>query len=359
MRLQIASVCALSIIGIVAASACGDDETTNPATTSTTTTSSTGGMGGGGTGPGGGGTGPGGMGGGGSGMATAEVLIEFDAMMGQQSEGLALTADSALVGFLPIGEIGEVDLATSMLTDWGSTAPFPMPGAGYLLGLAIDSNDNVYGGLASFSPAVLGGVYQWPAAGGVQATPWATDNAFFFPNGLAFDSNDILYVADSIGTIFEVNQQGNVQEWLSDPLLVGDMANCANAPTPLDIGANGIAITATDMYVANTNFGTIVRVPIEANGAAGVPEVLAGPDCTTLGGADGVWLDGTTLYVAVNAANAIVSVDVADGTVTPIFSGAPLQSPASIVKGSDGALYVTNAAFGMMQVPGLVKITLP
>jgi YVTN family beta-propeller protein len=356
MRRTIASVRALSVFGALAAAACGDSEPVEPTTTSTT--SSTGGGGAGGAGPGGGGSGGGGTGGtGGGNLATAEVLVEFDAMMGELAEGLAVRDDAAYVGFLALGEIVAVDLGNNMVTPFGSTAPIPMDG-GFFLGLAIDSADNVYGGLASFDMAVLGGVYQWPPTGGLQATPWAADNAIVAPNGLAFDADDTLYVSDSAGVIHTVDAQGTVSEWLSDPLLLGDAMNCMNAPTPFPIGANGIAVDAGNAYVANTNFATVIRIPIENNGNAGTPEVIAGPDCELLGGADGVALDGTTLYVTVNASNTVLAIDTANGNVTTIYSGMPLQSPASIAIAGDGSLIVTNAAFAPGQTSGLVRLTL-
>ena len=120
------------------------------------------------------------------------------------------------------------------------------------------------------------------------------------------------------------------------------MGDVAISTLPIPLGANGLVIHGNSAYVANTNFGRIVRVPILANGNAGQPEVFV-EDRQLLGGADGLTVDRTgTLYVTANSADAIVSVSPA-GRITTLASGGILQNPASIILwGND--LYITNMA---------------
>jgi len=289
----------------------------------------------------------------------ATVLVEFDVTMGEVAEGLAVTADTAYVGFAGTGEVVGVSLPGAQVTPFGNVPPYG-PNEAFLLGLLLDNSDQLYAGLAPFVPTVVGGVYRWPSTGGLAAVPFAADPAFAFPNGLVFAASGNLLVSDSSGVIHEVTPLGVVSEWLADPLLQGVADNCPNAVTPFPIGTNGIVVDGGNVYVANTNMATIVRIPVMGDGSAGTPELFAGPDCNTLGGADGLAIRDTDLYVAVNALNSIAIVSTSDGSISELYTGDPLQSPASVAFGGpDGNLYVTNAAFAPGQTSGLVEITMP
>ena len=88
--------------------------------------------------------------------------------------------------------------------------------------------------------------------------------------------------------------------------------------------------------------------------------MLAGPDCETLGGADGLARapDGS-FVVAVNRQNKVVRVG-ADGAVHTNVSGDPLDFPATVAyRGS--TLFATNFAFananaGKPATPGLLRV---
>jgi sugar lactone lactonase YvrE len=87
------------------------------------------------------------------------------------------------------------------------------------------------------------------------------------PNALTFDARGNLYATDSEdGTVWRFPRGGAGALWVRDDLLTGNPA----------IGANGIAfVPPRSLYVANTDFGWIVRIPIEKNGDAGLPKVVA------------------------------------------------------------------------------------
>jgi sugar lactone lactonase YvrE len=156
-------------------------------------------------------------------------------------------------------------------------------------------------------------------------------------------------VTDSAtGRILEISQAGNVKVWLEDPMLAGDKSACGGTGAPFAIGANGIVSDANSRYVAVTDFGRIVRIPIQANGMAGTPVVHI-ESCADLQGADGIALEAAGSIVVVrNGPSLTMSRISADGRqVTPIHVGAPLDGPASVVLegGATPRLVLTNSAF--------------
>ena len=190
-----------------------------------------------------------------------------------------------------------------------------------------------------------------------------------FPNGLDFIGNTLL-VADSGGTIYAIDPAGMATVWSADALLQPNLAACDAGP-PIALGANGIVHDANNVYVTNTNYGRIVKIPIVNDGGtdggvgtAGVASEIIG-NCT-YAGADGLVLDtrDNTLIVAVNIQNKIVRVGL-DGGATVIASGSPLDAPASVIIDSvDGGrrLLFTNASFFSAAdagLPGLLQLPIP
>ena len=179
-----------------------------------------------------------------------------------------------------------------------------------------------------------------------------------FPNGLAFASDGSLFVADSTGKIFRIAASGAVATWKSDPLLVGDPKACPGL-LPIPIGANGIVVTQTDVWVTNTDHGALIRIPIRGDGTAGDATAVVS-DCS-LAGADGLALaDDGSFVAAINGQNEIARIT-QDGKHSLIVSGKPLDFPASIVL--DGPItWVTDAAFvsaqtqGATPAPALVEV---
>jgi sugar lactone lactonase YvrE len=272
------------------------------------------------------------------------------------------------VGQATLGKIVKVSLPAGVVSDFGSipAAPPMTMNAGFMLGIALDAAKDVYVGFGGGDGmAVKNGIYKIPAAGGAVTAPWTSDPAMNFPNGLVFDAQGTLWVADSGGAIFKISAAGAVTRWLEDPSLSPAGATCAMGKVaPFPVGANGLVLSGSTFYVANTNLAQIVKVPILADGSAGAPSVFSGPDCDGLGGLDGLAADtdGSLLGVS-NPQNKLVRIG-ADGKVTTLVSGAPLDNPASIslatVAGAKAA-YVTNSAFfdAKTPAPGLLAYPLP
>ncbi|MDI1442642.1 SMP-30/gluconolactonase/LRE family protein [Polyangium sp. 6x1] len=335
---------------------CSDD----PAPASTESSSS----GSGGSGGNGGAGGAGGHGGAGGGSSAPEVVAAFDPMKGEYVEGLDIKDGVAYVGAVLTGQILKVDLATGAISPFGTMPAFPQNG-GALVGLTLGPDGAVYGALNITAPGgPQTGIYRVTAAGG-EATLFASDPAMIFNNDLRFDAEGNLFASDSMsGAIFKVDKDGTVSKWLDDMLLTPDPTICG-VETNFHLGINGFVRAGDAYYATNTDRASIVKIPLNADGSAGKPEVFLATDCATLSGADGIAVDPSTgdLIVAINYKETILRVGM-DKSVKSIASGEPLQSPASLVV-EDKNLYITNAAFAALASdpskakPSLVKLTLP
>jgi sugar lactone lactonase YvrE len=294
------------------------------------------------------------------GPTTGRLVAKFDAAAGELPEGFILTADSAFVGFAPTSKVARVDLATGLATPFGSL-PQPIVNMGFMTGMAQSASGEVYAGLASFVPEVQAGIYRIPKAGGA-ATLFAKDSALGFPNAITFDPEGLLWVTDSgSGSVFRIDADGQAVRWATGDALTGDKDACGAAGPGFAIGANGLVVEPDAVYVVNMDQATLVKIPRADTGEAGIPELLAGPDCDALGGADGLVRapDGSFL-IAVNRQSKIVQVT-SGGGVETVVSGAPLDFPATLAyRGT--TLYATNfalasASAGKSASPGVVQFS--
>src|SRR5262249_16106156 len=148
----------------------------------------------------------------------------------------------------------KVSLPDGKVSEFGSVPP-PPPNAGLVTGIALDRAGNVYVAAGSLVDAsvFLPGIYKIPPSGG-PGQLFAKDPRFPVLNGLVFDKHDNLFITDSgKGVVFMVTPTGEVEQWVADPLLLGDTQNPCAAGLGFPIGANGIAISGSSMIVANTD----------------------------------------------------------------------------------------------------------
>lgn len=301
------------------------------------------------------------------GSAKPTVLAKFDPVQGELAEGLTVLQGTPLVTFAPQGRI------VSVLGDGGvqDFATFAGAAGSFTLGLTVDPANNVYvavadtNGAAASTPAP--GVYKVGPGGGTPQlyTTVAAGITFGFLNGLDFIGTD-LYITDSQGSIYKASNLGITTSWLSANELAGDETDC-KLGNGFPIGANGITHDANNVYVVNTDKGTLLKIARNPDaGTAGAITVIKKDPA--LCGADGLTMDADgSFLVANNAKNKIQRITAA-GVVTDVFSGAPLDGPASLViqtQGTARRLLVTNSAFGSASAdggkpaPSLVSLTLP
>lgn len=277
----------------------------------------------------------------------------FDPTLGELPEGIAIDRQGGVfVTMAPLGQI------RAIAPDGGQAtiAQVTPPGAGFgPLGLAFDRAGDLYVAAATFAQATSG-VYRVAEDGTSERI--ADSEAIGLPNGLAFDDRGSLYVTDSVaGAVYRIARDGVVEPWVSDPLLEGDGSFGFGVP----IGANGIAHRHGALYVAVTETGRIVRIPVEPDGSAGAIEVVA--EDPLLIGADGIAFDVRgNLYVAANAQNALRRVTPGGDIETLATADGGLDFPSSLAFGrgplDHGTLLVTSFAGGAPggAGPGIVAI---
>jgi sugar lactone lactonase YvrE len=260
-------------------------------------------------------------------------------------------------------------------------------GQGTIGGLAVTADGDLYIAIAAGSGR---GVYRMDREGEIELLPGS--NQIFFANGLAFDDVGTLYITESVsmdsppapgpGGVWRIRRGGSAELCLRDVLLTGTGVLKFGVP----IGANGIAYYHGNLYVTNTEKGTVLQIPVWPDGSVGAPEVwttlqevpesvLAGAPLPVSG--DGIALDVYgNLYVAVLTRSAVVRINLLDKSQETVAAFrlpndlplyAPFDFPASLVfgtgKGERTNLFVTNLGMGISKVPplpwpgaGLVKI---
>lgn len=275
-----------------------------------------------------------------------EPVIDYDAPF--LPEGITMDKQGNL--FVGLANQAEVRMITPDGTE-STLASLPVGGFG-LLGLAVDAPGNVYAAVAT-ADGVSNGVYRVSRDGTSEQLPGSA--AIFVPNGLVFDKQGNLFVTDSVlGAVWQIPRGGSAQLWLQDPLLEGTGEFGFGVP----IGANGITYRQGVFYVANSEKGHIVRIPVNNDGGPGTPEVLiAGPD---LVGADGLALDvHGDIYAAIVAQDKLIKINHDDTTMT-VLATEGLDSPASLVfgtgKGDRQTVFITNFALFTGANPGVVKL---
>jgi sugar lactone lactonase YvrE len=290
-----------------------------------------------------------------------QTVLTFNPAAGELP--VSITFDrfaNAWISLEPICEVRSYD------ADWQESARLKRisncsAGAG-LESVAFDSRGELY--FAAIGPDEVRGVYVMQRSGGVQRLPGTEQIGW--PNGLAFaQKDDTLYVTDMIGgAVWRIprrtsddqegdSDRGPAELWINDPLLQGVNAWPGGPP----LGANGIVVDGDSVVVSVSFHPRVVRVPINDDGSARQPQVLA--DTAALFAAHVFALDDIALDVHGNVFASVISpAGVArvssDGqTITRVAAAAEGITAAvtSLAFGTRGenrkALYVvTNPAFG-------------
>jgi sugar lactone lactonase YvrE len=289
-----------------------------------------------------------------SGHVTA--VASFDPSMGQFPEGVAVdkTGDIFVGLGPPLGPYGEI---RKIGPDGSQTSVVQIEGGPGPSGLAIDVQGTLYFGLFTMDEATRG-VYRVNGEGAYERLPGT--GAIMLPNGLAFDKRGNLYVTDSIpGIVWRIPRDGSAEAWYVDEALVG----CGFDPSLPPVGANGIVYWHNDLYVASTEQGLIMRIPVLPDGAVGQAEIIAGEAGCTPGPMDGLdSVDGLAMdvhgniFAALVIQNKLVRLNTTTGEITELLSDADgLHNPASIAFGTGmgqrETVFITNFAL-IQPVPG-------
>ena len=278
-----------------------------------------------------------------------EVVASFNAENLEMPEGIAIDNDGNIYvslgpplfaggGFGEIWKIAPDGTRTTLVQFNDGAGP---PAAG----LAVDASGNLYYGYPSFEEETQG-VYRLTPDGESKRLPGT--ESMIVPNGLAFDNDGNLYVGDSIpGLIWRIPPNGAAEIWLQHEYVAG----CGEDGP----GANGVVVWEGDLYAANTSRGVLSRTPIQADGSAGEPELVAGsnecdPERDELDAMDGIAIDMEgDIYVLLVMQETIVKIDGNDGSYTTLLTAADgLHNPASVVfgigEGDETSLFFTNYA---------------
>jgi|GEM_PF-598793 len=134
--------------------------------------------------------------------------------------------------------------------------------------IAVDARDNLYSTAGGNDPTAKG-VWRFTPDGEQQQV--GTLPAQSFPNGIALDRQGNMFIADSfLGLIWRIPRGGGeAKVWLQHELL-SPRQYIGSFP-----GANGLKFYRGSLYVANSDKGIIVRIPVLRNSGPGNPRVHA------------------------------------------------------------------------------------
>jgi Cu-Zn family superoxide dismutase len=161
-------------------------------------------------------------------------------------------------------------------------------------------------------------------------------------NDIAFGLDGAAYVTDSfLPTLFRADPDSLTLESFCD-------LGARGVPWPEGLNFNGIVLTADQRHLVacQTNTGRYWRITIE-DGTVAEVALEGGP----LAHSDGLAIDGTTLYAAVNAHDAIAVIDLAadggSGAVRGFVRSPDFRFPTAVALARD-RLWVVNGQLDRM-----------
>jgi len=281
-----------------------------------------------------------------------KVVVAFDGASGELPEGLSIDkAGNIYVSLGPPFWFGPGDGRIRKISPDGSQTDLAyFPGGQGPAGVVVNDSGDIYFAWPNPMNQDTNGVFRLGEDGEPQRLPGSEN--IVLANGLAFDEQDNLYVTDSaMGMIWRISGDGSgaTEPWLQHEWLAG----CDPKTSP--VGANGVALWQGSVYAANTSRGLLVRIPVQDDGSAGEPEVVAGivdnacePD--ELVGMDGIAFDMEgNVYVLLVMGNKLVRIDPSDGSHTVLLTEVDgLHNASSLAfgttEGDQENLYMVNYA---------------
>lgn len=273
---------------------------------------------------------------------TPEIVANFNPFALETPESVAVdNSGDIYMSFALTGEIRKIDAdgVQSTVAVLPIGAP-PLTPCGSFIGimgaLALDHQGNLYASLASCNAADRG---IWKIAPDGSAALLAGLPPSALPNGIVYHAGQV-YVADSeLGLVWRAPADGSgpATVWADDPLLKPSAGHAFPGP-------NGLQLFHDELYVANSDQGTILAVDMLPDGNAGSVRIhAAGIGCD-----DFAFDVRGNLYATTDPFNTLVRV-APDGSMEVLLTAADgLDGPTSAAfgRGNDNnSLYVTNAAF--------------
>lgn len=275
-------------------------------------------------------------------IGAVETLVLFDPAQLETPESIVIDRDgNFLISLALTGEIRKIapDGTQSTLALLPIGPPLTPCGAffGILGALAQDRDGALYASVAACDPANRG-VWKIEPTGEIELLGNLPPSAL--PNGIALHRGQ-LYVADSNGLIWTLPASGGTPTvWSDDPRL----RPAPGAPFP---GANGLQIFRGELYVSNSDQGTVLAFRLRPDGSAGRLRVHATlPD--DLGCDDFTFDVRGNLYCTTDPFNRLLRI-FPDGSFETLLTAADgLDGPTAAAFGFGRDrfhLYIANAAF--------------
>ncbi|MEU6132809.1 hypothetical protein ABZ805_26830 [Saccharopolyspora sp. NPDC047091] len=263
-------------------------------------------------------------------LGEVRVLARFDRAAGQVAESIALGPDgSAAIGMIRARQVvrvaqdGTTRTLVSMPTPPGGGTT-PVVGSSAVTGVARAADGTLH--------------FLYSGGRGGMTGIWRLDGeprlvvelpADSMPNALVADGDRFLVTDSTGGRIWQAPVGGGAAAvWSADPALAPDGF----------FGANGLKVHDGAVWASNSDHGTLLRIPVTADGGAGTAEVraegLAGVDDFDFTGR------GDEVLAAINLAGELVRI-APDGSRETLLDG--MRGTTAVVVRDDHA-YVTNGA---------------
>ncbi len=299
--------------------------------------------------------------------ATVNVLVPLNGAAGELPEGITVPRSGSQRNRIFFTFFLRVQVLRADGSSYEPWATIADPTNRLGLGLATDDDGRIYWAIGALGPGTSPpGIYRIPRQGGTATLLTPADFPAALPDGIDIIGHKAYWTDAIMGTVnvTDINT-GATRVWSNDPLLFGNPDACGGASFPAPLGANGISHYRNTIYVTNSNYGRVLRIPIKSNGDAG-PVGIVAESCTDLGGLDGIATDSDgTLLATRQPTSSIVRIWPRSGRTTVVYAGAPLDGPASIfiwdAPHGKRQLLITNSTAGSPPGgpgPSIASITL-
>ena len=291
-------------------------------------------------------------------ISNPRIIAHLDFSRGQTPENLTLApGGSADVTFAEAAQVARVSLdgqvrILAQLPEPTGEAACPVLGAllrapALTVGIVRDHTGHLYVALCTGSPDLQG---IWRVSPHGSARRIAALPVGGIPNGMALDDrHGYLYVADSLlSVVWRVSiPGGSVVAWAAGPQLSPGGG----------LGANGLKLHDGAVWVSNTQAGTLLRIPMQANGSAGPIQTVA----SGLPGIDDFAFTGpgtrASILAAINRFSTVVLIRL-DGSQQTVLTAADGLSNPSAIAIRGGTVYVLSAAYLTRTDPNIMLATL-